>query len=240
LLDDFGFERDIVSNGQVAIEKLQMKSYDIILMDLQMPVMNGFEATDYIRNQLNSKIPIIAISADVTTVDVDKCRAVGMNDYIAKPIDERILYNKIIGLVKKPFMELSKNENRDKKQIKNYIKCIDLNYLSQRTRSNPDLMMEMISLYLKQTPPLIAAMKQSVIEKDWVTLHLAVHKMIPSFSIMGISVEFEFLAKKIQEFARTLKQTNRLQKLVDQLANACSQACEELIEEYENIKNRKR
>jgi hypothetical protein len=100
--------------------------------------------------------------------------------------------------------------------------------------------MEMISLYLKQTPPLIAAMKQSVIEKDWVTLHLAVHKMIPSFSIMGISVEFEFLAKKIQEFARTLKQTNRLQKLVDQLANACSQACEELIEEYENIKNRKR
>lgn len=101
LLDDFGFDRDIASNGKIAIEKLQLKSYDIILMDLQMPEMNGFEATEYIRTKLNSKIPIIALTADVTTVDLAKCRAVGMNDYIAKPVDERILYSKIIGLVKR-------------------------------------------------------------------------------------------------------------------------------------------
>jgi len=102
LLDDFGFERDIVSNGKIAIEKLQTKTYDIILMDLQMPEMNGFEATEYIRNTLNSKIPIIALTADVTTVDLAKCKSVGMNDYIAKPVDERLLYSKILGLVKKP------------------------------------------------------------------------------------------------------------------------------------------
>ncbi len=101
LLDDFGFERDFANNGKIAIEKLQTKSYDIILMDLQMPEMNGFEATEYIRNVLNSKIPIVALTADVTTVDLAKCKAVGMNDYIAKPIDEKLLYNKIIGLVKK-------------------------------------------------------------------------------------------------------------------------------------------
>jgi len=101
LLDDFGFERDFANNGKIAIEKLQTKSYDIILMDLQMPEMNGFEATEYIRNSMNSKIPIVALTADVTTVDLAKCKAVGMNDYIAKPIDEKLLYNKIIGLVKK-------------------------------------------------------------------------------------------------------------------------------------------
>ena len=101
LLDDFGFERDIAGNGKIAIEKLKTKSYDIILMDLQMPEMNGFEATDYIRNTLNSKIPIIALTADVTTVDLEKCKAVGINDYIAKPVDEKLLYSKIIGLVKK-------------------------------------------------------------------------------------------------------------------------------------------
>jgi CheY-like chemotaxis protein len=103
LLDDFGFEYDIASNGKIAIEKLQNNSYDIILMDLQMPEMNGFEATNYIRNEMNSTIPIIALTADVTTVDLAKCKAVGMNDYIAKPIDEQILYSKIVGLVKKPF-----------------------------------------------------------------------------------------------------------------------------------------
>ena len=51
-----------------------------------MPVMNGFEATAYIRNEMKSAIPIIALTADVTTVDVEKCKAFGMNDYISKPI----------------------------------------------------------------------------------------------------------------------------------------------------------
>jgi PAS domain S-box-containing protein len=96
LLEDFGVDVDIVDNGKIAIEKLKTTHYDIILMDLQMPEMNGFEATAYIRNQLKSKIPIIALTADVTTVDVEKCKAVGMNDYISKPIDEKLLYEKII------------------------------------------------------------------------------------------------------------------------------------------------
>ena len=96
ILLDFGFDIDIVANGKIAIEYLQKNSYDIVLMDLQMPVMNGFEATTYIRNTLNSQIPIIALTADVTTVDVEKCIAVGMNDYISKPIDEKLLYSKII------------------------------------------------------------------------------------------------------------------------------------------------
>ncbi|MDI5950120.1 CheR family methyltransferase [Flavobacterium yafengii] len=100
ILDDFGFERDIADNGKIAIEKLLVKSYDIILMDLQMPVMNGFETTEYIRNTLNLKIPIIALTADVTTVDLKKCKAVGMNDYIAKPIDEKLLFTKIVELTK--------------------------------------------------------------------------------------------------------------------------------------------
>jgi HPt (histidine-containing phosphotransfer) domain-containing protein len=62
-------------------------------------------------------------------------------------------------------------------------------------------MMEMILLYLEQTPPLINAMKQSLQDEDWNLLQSAVHKMIPSFSIMGISSNYENMAKKIQEYA---------------------------------------
>lgn len=102
ILDDFGFESDIAANGRIAIEKLRKNAYDVILMDLQMPEMNGFEATEYIINEMNSTIPIIALTADVTTVDVEKCKAAGMNDYVAKPIDENILYAKIMSLVRKP------------------------------------------------------------------------------------------------------------------------------------------
>ena len=100
ILDDFKFKHDIADNGKIAIEKLQTNTYDIILMDLQMPEMNGFEATEHIRKTMKLNTPIIALTADVTTVDVEKCKAVGMNDYVSKPLDERILYTKIIELLK--------------------------------------------------------------------------------------------------------------------------------------------
>jgi len=226
LLDDFGFECDIAENGEIAIEKLQTKSYDIILMDLQMPSMNGFEATEYIRNHLNSDIPIIALTADVTTVDLDKCRSVGMNDYIAKPADERLLYSKIVGLVKKESLV-----NGDKKfdtGIGKNLKCTDLDYLKRCTKSNSALMLEMINLYLEQTPPLVSKMKQSLLDKDWDLLASVMHKMIPSFMIMGIHKDFENMAKRIQEHARNKEHLDDLPELVGQIDSACTQACEEL------------
>lgn len=100
ILSDFGFEHEIVSNGKMAIEKLQTNTYDIILMDLQMPKMNGFEAAEYIRKTMKSKIPIIALTANVITADITKCKEFGMNDYVSKPINENVLYNKIVELVK--------------------------------------------------------------------------------------------------------------------------------------------
>jgi CheY-like chemotaxis protein len=67
---------------------LKEKEFDVVLMDLQMPVMNGFEATEYIRNTMKSSIPIIALTADVTTVDLNVKLAAGMDDYLVKPVDE--------------------------------------------------------------------------------------------------------------------------------------------------------
>ena len=236
LLDDFGFGCDIAANGKIAIEKLQNQTYDFILMDLQMPEMNGFDATEYIRKELNSKIPIIALTADVTTVDLAKCKAVGMNDYIAKPVDERLLYSKLIGLIKKPIIN---NEHKEKELIENkQVKYTNLDYLIHRTKSNPELMMEMISLYLEQTPPLISEMKQGLQNKDWNCLYKAVHKMIPSFSIVGINSDFENMAKKVQEFASTQGQEEGIHDMILQLENVCSEACRELKEEFNNIKNR--
>lgn len=101
ILSDFGFDHDIVCNGKIAIEKMQTNAYDIILMDLHMPVMNGFEATEHIRKTMKSQVPIIALTADVTTADISKCKEFGMNDYISKPINENLLYSKIVSLVKK-------------------------------------------------------------------------------------------------------------------------------------------
>jgi PAS domain S-box-containing protein len=235
LLDDFGFECDITANGKLAIEKLKTKTYDIILMDLQMPEMNGFEATEYIRKKMKSDIPIIALTADVTTVDVEKCKAVGMNDYIAKPVDERLLYSKLIAFSKKPVVIIEHTKGQD--LTKDTIKYVDMSYLTKLTKADPKLMAQMINAYLEQTPPLIVAMKKSLVDKDWKMLQSAVHKMIPSFSIMGISPDIQSMAKRIQEYAFTIEITEEIHNLVLELEKVCTQACKELELELNHLKN---
>ena len=236
LLDEFGFGRDVASNGKIAIEKMETTAYDLILMDLQMPEMNGFEATDYIRTVLKSNIPIIALTADVTTVDLAKCKAVGMNDYISKPVDERLLYSKILSQLNKTDL-LNNREPEMVEEVEQIsISCIDLNYLNTRTKSNPALMMEMISLYLAQTPPLISAMNKGFMSKDWVLLHDAMHKMIPSFTIMGISLTYLNKAKALQDFANKREMLGDMEVLVNEIAFICNQACTELEIELDRIK----
>jgi len=238
LLDELGFERDIASNGKIAIEKLRQQQYDIILMDLHMPEMNGFEATEYIRKEMKSQIPIIALSADVTTVDLTKCRAVGMNDYVAKPVDERFLFNKIIELVNKQNLSSYSPDNNTELKIQKTDSCINLGSLKRRTKSDPSLMIEMINLYLDQTPPLVQTMKESLLNKDWPLLHSAVHKMIPSFSIMGISSDFEKMAIQVKDYADIQVKSTLITELVLQLEEVCNQACIELLEEIKELKNK--
>jgi PAS domain S-box-containing protein len=238
LLEDFGFACDIASNGKIAIEKVQSRTYDIILMDLQMPVINGFEATEHIRNKMHCKTPIIALTADVTTVDLAKCKAVGMNDYISKPVDEKLLYTKIMWALKKQASKSNtnaKNDNDDNKETQ----YTNLEYLKVRTKSNPKLMMEMISLFLDQTPSLVSAMKKSTVEKDWRALQAVAHKMIPSFSIVGINHTFENMARQIQENASKEQNAENIPALVAQLEEMFVHACGELEDEYNTIKNMK-
>ncbi len=236
LLDDFGFERDIAENGKIAIEKLKTNTYDVILMDLQMPEMNGFEATEYIRKTLGSDVPIIALTADVTTADLEKCTAVGMNDYIAKPVDEKLLYQKIVGLFRKTELKKLKEAQLSETNENKSFKYIDMTYLNQRTKSNPKLIIEMISLYLEQTPGLIALMRNSFEQGDWSSLHAAAHKMIPSFSIMGISSDFENIARKVQEYASMQQKADGIHDMILNLEQVCLEACQELEEELNRIK----
>ncbi|MEM7103916.1 MAG: response regulator [Bacteroidota bacterium] len=88
---------EIADNGKIGAEKFTSGAYDIVLMDLQMPVMNGFEAAEEIRK--SSKTPIIALSANTTKQEAEKCKEAGMNDYLAKPFKPDDLFNKIMNLL---------------------------------------------------------------------------------------------------------------------------------------------
>ena len=94
---------EVAENGLIAVEKMKSSTFDVILMDIQMPIMNGFEATHIIRNMHSEKAhtPIIAMTANVLKEEVDLCYKSGMNDFIGKPFDTEELLNKIFNLKNK-------------------------------------------------------------------------------------------------------------------------------------------
>jgi agmatine/peptidylarginine deiminase len=96
--------------------------------------------------------------------------------------------------------------------------------------------MEMISMYLEQTPSLVTTMKQSYEDKNWQLLQSVIHKMIPSFSIMGINSDFEIIAKKVKDYANLQTEKDEIQLFVNQLEIICLQACDELKDEYNLLK----
>ena len=103
ILQKEGFEVEIAENGKLAVEELEKADYHIVLMDLMMPEMNGYEASIAIRkleNSVKASIPIIAVSADVTKDVKEKCIEAGMNDYISKPYEAKLLIDKILEYVK--------------------------------------------------------------------------------------------------------------------------------------------
>lgn len=99
VLEKFGFTADLAQNGIIAVEKVKSHRYDIILMDLQMPEMDGYQATSIIRKELKNATPIMAMTAHSLVGEKDKCIEIGMNEYITKPFNQRELFDKIMSFV---------------------------------------------------------------------------------------------------------------------------------------------
>lgn len=92
---------DIAVNGRIAVEMLEKAHYDILLLDMQMPEMNGYQTASYIRGEMRSNIPIIALTAHAMAGEKERCIQMGMNDYVSKPFDTEVLIKKIISLTAK-------------------------------------------------------------------------------------------------------------------------------------------
>jgi PAS domain S-box-containing protein len=99
LLKSWNAQVDISEDGEDAVERMRSTAYDLILMDLQMPIMDGFEATRCIREELHSKVPIIGLSANALNGERERSLETGMDDYITKPFQPEVLYEKIHGFV---------------------------------------------------------------------------------------------------------------------------------------------
>jgi len=228
ILHDFGFETDTAENGKIAIELLEKNNYDLVLMDLMMPEMNGFETTKYIRTNMlppKSTIPIIALTADVTKRDMDKCKEVGMDEYVSKPINETDLLVKIAGLIKR-----KENANIPHKPNE-YVKICNLDYLKSHSPNNPKFLIDMIQMLLTQTPEYISELSKAIVAQDWNGVHAQAHKIRPSIEFMGMPKEIFNAAKIIDQYASNLENLNLIPDLFKKIEKAFDQAYFELKEE---------
>jgi PAS domain S-box-containing protein len=176
---------DVAENGLVAIEKIKNNFYDVVLMDVQMPVMDGYEATKAIRMMDHSSdIPIIALTANATVSDVEKCFLAGMNDYLAKPFTPEDLYHKLFDDLK---IEPATRENppvQTKGQKKDVV--YNLDYLRSVSGNNEEFIREMVTTFIQTVPSILEDMHQAIETQEWNKLSRMAHQIKPSFTLMGL------------------------------------------------------
>ncbi|MES2396210.1 MAG: PAS domain S-box protein [Bacteroidota bacterium] len=188
ILTKFGFDFEIAENGKIGLEKLKQGKFDLVLMDLQMPEMDGYQATIAIRNELKLQIPIIAMTAHSLVGEKEKCIEIGMNDYVGKPFTQEDLYNKISSnLIKKKQDSPTQGKIIEKSGVKKDSDLINLNYLKELSDGNKEFEKEMIELFLNQVPLDISALDVAFENSDAFLVKSLSHKLKSSMSVVGLS-----------------------------------------------------
>lgn len=194
ILEGWGFLVDIANNGNEAVDLASQKNYDLILMDIQMPEMDGITATEKIR-KLNadiSAIPIIALTANALKGDNQRYLNAGMNDYITKPYTEERLF-KVISKFLKPSEknDSNKKEIMPEEIIKNDAeenkKLYDLSMVNLIGKDNPAFVKTMIKLFLDTIPAELQKLEEAAINNEHDKISFIAHKMKSTIDSMGIT-----------------------------------------------------
>jgi PAS domain S-box-containing protein len=218
ILKNWHCQADIAENGLVAIEKVKNNTYDIVLMDVQMPVMDGYEATKAIR-QMDSPmrdVPIIALTANATKKDVELCLASGMNDYLPKPFTPEDLQRKIFEDLKIEPAAMSPTEFTTRKTNT----AFDFSYLRSVSGNNEEFIREMIHTFIQTIPPILSDMGKSLEEKDWTKLSRLAHQIKPSFALMGMN-DLRAKLLLIEENAKTNQNLSDLPSITNRFIVQC-------------------
>lgn len=186
ILKMWGCHFETAENGVVALEKIRNNSFDIILMDIQMPVMDGFETTKAIRqgDPKYNKVPIIALTANATQKDFENCISAGMNDCITKPFTQEDLFQALTKYLGKKLTVKKKSAPDGTPTTE--ISMVDLSYLRKVSNNNEQFIKEIVSAFLESMPATVSDIKTQLVKKDWDQLSRVVHKIKPTITLMGI------------------------------------------------------
>lgn len=217
---------EIAENGYVAVEKLKNNIFDIILMDVQMPVMDGYEATQAIRmsEPPKNKIPIIALTANATRKDIERCLAAGMNDCVPKPFtpDElfRILIKHSGEKQRATFAEVQTSQSFTNGKP-------DLTYLKKISNNNEQFIREMLETVQSTIPKILAEIQSATERRDWVKISKLVHKIKPTLTMLDLQRARDE-AVLLEEYTANQKDVHSLPGRLTQFVAALEIALKEL------------
>ena len=221
LLKQRGHEVAVANNGREALVALDSESFDVVLMDIQMPVMDGFETTAMIRDrekQTGVHIPIIAMTAHAMKGDRERCLEAGMDGYIAKPIRAKDLYKTIETTAAK----VSRSRQR-KKSILDENKALDRDKILEQTGGSAETLREIVELFAIESDKLMKRIREAITSGDASELQRVAHTLKGSVRIFG--------AERPAAAAQQLETMGREKNLL-----YAEQAWQELVKEIELLK----
>ncbi len=238
ILDKMGYRVDVVANGIEAVSAVKRIHYDIVLMDILMPEMDGFEATKRIMNELqvDKRPKIIAMTANAMQGDKEECLAAGMDDYISKPIRIEELqsaltkWSEIIDQQRGELISKTKKEKTAAKII-DEDKITFLNDI--QTEGDIDFLIELFGIYINELPKNIANIISSVENKDSKSLQFSAHKLKGSSVTLGV----DFVSDLCHEL-ETAAKDGRFDQNTKNLSNELVQKLEIIVKELEFIKDK--
>ncbi len=217
MLEKWHIDIDTAENGKIAIEKLKTQTYDLVLMDKQMPIMDGIQASKIIRQEMNLKVPIIALTANVLKGVIAACKDAGMNDYISKPFEPEILFHKIVSI-----LNLTGNSPNGHSDIHSELsiqvpdKILDISKLEKIMNNESEMVKKMLVKFNDLTPAYIADLDEAFNNQNWTELSKIAHKIKPSINLVGIeSINTDF--QNLETFALDEKDLNSIPDIMNRI-----------------------
>jgi CheY-like chemotaxis protein len=190
LLEEKEVRVAVASNGQIALDLMRETAFDLVLMDMQMPVLDGYQTMRLIRKMENGSpkhMPIIALTANAIESETQKCFEAGADAYVAKPFRPDCLFDEIQSLL----------HASDKKNMKNDTISIDMGTFSMFLNNNRPLMVKTLEQLITAFHDEESVLQNKALANDPIELRKVVHRMKPNFGIVGLT-EWESFCKEIE------------------------------------------
>jgi two-component system sensor kinase len=199
LLEARGHRVVVVNNGREAVEATERDLFDLVLMDVQMPEMDGFDATRAIREReqtTGSHIPIVAMTAHAMKGDRERCLGAGMDGYLTKPIQSRALYDAVERLATVPEVEIEQPAETESGEA-----IMDWKAAVERLDGREDVLRQMVPIFLKEADKLMPALREAITQQDAAKVRRLAHSIKGSASCFAAApaasaaLQLEFMGR---------------------------------------------